>query len=86
LVLAVFFSTPALAHEQEGEGDGNLVTAEGGAGSGFNTLNSLFEGNQRFRDVVTTAAARKSGRGKKRATASLVEQFTEDCECLPSSE
>ncbi|TEB06422.1 carbonic anhydrase [Coprinellus micaceus] len=61
-----------------GEGDGNLVTAEGGAGSGFNTLNSLFEGNQRFRDVVTTAAARKSGRGKKRATASLVEQFTED--------
>jgi carbonic anhydrase len=78
LIFPVFFSTSALAHEEEGEGGSGLTASEAAVGSGYSSLNSLFEGNQRFRDVVTTVAARKSGRGKKRATASVVEQFTED--------
>lgn len=79
MIVATLFSVSASAHEAEGEGGSTArIASEAAVNPGYTTLDSLFEGNRRFRDVASAAAARRTGRGKKRAADSVVEQFTED--------
>lgn len=78
LFILSFWLPVVWAHDHGDRGglDNRNATELDAAASGYHTLDSLFEGNRKFRDAVTTAAARRPGR---RAAASVVEPFTEDC-------